>query len=86
MAKNPQRFQVFYSLLKQIKALHHLNEQMSKRAVFYSNVTLFKSQSVVDHALEDLACSLETSRNKLKIVLTLNFWWLLKRENFLDLC
>lgn len=44
---------------------------ITKRSIYYQDTELFKDQSVVDHLVDDLACTLEIGRNALNIVSTL---------------
>jgi DNA topoisomerase VI subunit A len=62
------RCQIYLCLLKKIQKLLIQNEINTKRDLFYQNVNLFKNQSVVDHAIEDIACSFGIKRDQLNVI------------------
>lgn len=41
---------------------------ITKRNIYYQNMELFKDQSVVNHLVDDLACTLGSGRTALSIV------------------
>ncbi|KAJ3189292.1 endodeoxyribonuclease [Gaertneriomyces sp. JEL0708] len=62
------RFAVYMKILEFCKTLLELDMRATKRDLYYRDVDLFRTQSVVDHAIEDLACTLGVSRHCLNIV------------------
>jgi meiotic recombination protein SPO11 len=62
------RATIFVHILKTIQNLLIQNQICTKRDLFYQNVNLYKSQAVVDQAVEDLACSFGLGRDQLNIV------------------
>ncbi len=74
MPKNKVRTQVkrrnqIRFVLERILGLIEKDVYCTKRDLYYQNVILFDySQRIVDEIIDDLACSLRVSRNKLQIV------------------
>jgi meiotic recombination protein SPO11 len=61
----------FAVVLKLLDIILHLllsNRTLTKRDIFYQHIELFKSQSVVDRVVDDLACTFGVGRAGLNIV------------------
>lgn len=65
---NGRTFTIYLFLLAQIKLLLDSRTITTKRDLYYKNVSLFGSQSVVDKAITIIASSLNVHRRQLNIV------------------
>lgn len=68
LVKSPKRFAVFMTVLAILHNSLKRDEVLSKRSIFYQNVSLFQTQETVDDALEDIACCLEVPRTSLGVI------------------
>ncbi|KAI9016959.1 Spo11/DNA topoisomerase VI subunit A [Gaertneriomyces semiglobifer] len=68
ISESHPRFAVNMKILEFCKTLLEFDMRATKRDLYYRDVDLFRTQSVVDHAIEDLACTLGVSRHCLNIV------------------
>jgi meiotic recombination protein SPO11 len=68
VSMNSNRITVISLILKQIQQLLINDQICTKRDLFYQNVNVFKSQSIVDQAVEDIACSFGIVRDQLNII------------------
>ncbi|KNC97947.1 uncharacterized protein SPPG_09422 [Spizellomyces punctatus DAOM BR117] len=62
------RFDIYVRILEYCKDLLQKNVTATKREIYYRDVALFKSQRVVDQAIEDLACTFAVQRHCLNMV------------------
>ncbi|XP_065309226.1 meiotic recombination protein SPO11 [Dermacentor albipictus] len=63
----------FALMLKVLSKIHYLlltNTKSTKRQIFYEDVSLFGSQTIVDAIVEDIACMLQVPRRCLNILAT----------------
>ncbi|KAJ3301726.1 endodeoxyribonuclease [Kappamyces sp. JEL0829] len=68
VASSGGSFEVYVAVLQKIRSLLLEGTTVTKRDIFYGNVNLFKSQSRVDAAVEDIAASLGVERFQLNII------------------
>lgn len=69
-SNSSRTFVIYVYLLCQIDTLLATNQITTKRDLYYKNVPLFKSQSVVDKAIDVIATSLNVPRLELNVVAT----------------
>ncbi|TPX71547.1 hypothetical protein SpCBS45565_g01020 [Spizellomyces sp. 'palustris'] len=67
-ADGTRRFNIYVRILEYCKDLLQKNVTATKREIYYRDVALFKSQRVVDQAIEDLACTFAVQRHCLNMV------------------
>ncbi|KAL0465879.1 meiosis-specific topoisomerase [Neurospora intermedia] len=71
--RNPQELRRFEALFRIIEISHEALQSgtlVTKRNIYYQNMELFRSQSVVDEMVDNLAFTLGVGRNDLNIVAT----------------
>ncbi|EGZ75040.1 DNA topoisomerase IV, alpha subunit [Neurospora tetrasperma FGSC 2509] len=71
--RNPQELRRFEALFRIIEISHEAllsGTLVTKRNIYYQNMELFRSQSVVDEMVDNLAFTLGVGRNDLNIVAT----------------
>jgi meiotic recombination protein SPO11 len=66
--RQARRFVVHLHLIKSIQRLLLKNQTMTKRDLFYHHVPLYRSQAVLDRALEVLSATFHVPRSALHIV------------------
>jgi meiotic recombination protein SPO11 len=66
--KQPREFAIFFRVLSIILNALKTHEFLTKRSIYYQDVTLFQNQGVVDRAIENIACCLEVPRTSLGII------------------
>ncbi|TID31155.1 hypothetical protein CANINC_000263 [Pichia inconspicua] len=62
-----RRFTIYFKILKLISLQINLGEYISKRQLYYLDVNLFQSQTIVDEAIDRIAQSLNLSLDSLCI-------------------
>jgi meiotic recombination protein SPO11 len=65
--QNNKKFAIYFYLLRLIYNQIELNEIISKRQIYYMNVSLFKQQSIVDSCIDKIADCLGLSIEQLRI-------------------
>lgn len=68
MLKSPRRFMIIMRTLELIFELLRRNIYATKRDIYYLDQELFKDQSEVDIAIDDIACMIQVSRLRLHCV------------------
>jgi meiotic recombination protein SPO11 len=68
LSKTPREFAIFLRVLSIIMNALNTNQFLSKRSIFYQDVTLFCDQTHVNKAIEDIACCLEVPRASLGVI------------------
>lgn len=65
-----KRLALMLHMLIQIHKLIEMDTYKTKRELYYDDVTLYKSQSIVDRLLDDIACLLNVSKIHLHVLTT----------------
>ncbi|MEE6524505.1 hypothetical protein FKM82_024025, partial [Ascaphus truei] len=69
-SKSAQRFALILKILSVIYKLVQSNTYATKRDIYYTDVQLFGTQSVVDNIINDVSCMLKFPRRSLHILST----------------